>query len=146
LHPRGTHLGPFTALGVMLSLASAHAATPPPCEALLSSSIALHGRVSTLIDNAPPADDLPQPVLDPSQQVIVLTLNTPLCGISTSSTIHRVVTQPQVLVIEVVSGDPVLSANLQSRVGAVTTITGTLAENVWWHYRAALLLRATKIE
>jgi len=85
-------------------------------------------------------------VLDAWQHVFVLTLKAPICSNSEPSSIHRVVTSPEVLAVEVVPGEGLTPADLQSRLGKVMTVRGTLSENVWWHYKAALLLTAIKID
>jgi len=124
--------------------ADAQAATLVPCAELEAKTMTLRGTLSTVIDNAPPTDDRGGLTLDPSQRIFVLRLKSPLCSGDLHST-DRVVTQLKVLTVEVVPSNGLARSTLQSRLGKVIRIHGTLSKNPWWRYRSPLLLTASEI-
>jgi hypothetical protein len=130
-------------LGAATCATETQAATLPSCTEVEAKLVTLRGTLSTVIDNAPAAN-YPAVVLDPSERIFVLTLKSPLCGNDPNSN-DSPVTQLKVVTIEVLPGNSLPRSALQSRVGKVITIRGTLSKNPWWRYRAALLLTATEI-
>ncbi len=85
-------------------------------------------------------------VLDPMEEVVLVTLRHPICVVPDNSSHTRPVVQSSVTVVELILGDGVGANNIRSHSGKVRTIEGTLSENVWWHYKATMRISANSIK
>jgi hypothetical protein len=133
-------------VGPLRASADANEPAIPSCETMVSKTVTLHGKLSTVIDNGPPIDDPKEIVGDVWQRVFVLTLKTPMCSNSEETLSHKVVGWPKVVTVELAPGTGLTWNSFKSRVGKVIAVRGTLSENPWWQYRSPMLLTASTIE
>jgi hypothetical protein len=79
------------AVGPLVASADAHEPAIPSCETIVSKTVTLIGKLSTVIDNGPPIDEPKEIVLDVWQRVFVLTVKTPICSNSEEALSHKVI-------------------------------------------------------
>jgi hypothetical protein len=127
-------------IGSGMSSIDTQAATLPSCTELVSKAVTLRGTLSTVIEGLPPMT-IDGHIVDVGERIFLLTLKSPLCR---DAHMERPIKHLKVVAVEVVPGDPLAQSTLQSGVGRVISIRGTLSEN-GSRYRAPMLLSATAI-
>ena len=119
----------------------------PPCSQLEGQRVTLRGKVSRVGDNMSPDTDFgDRLVLDPKEEIVIVTLRRPICIASEDSSQTRPVVQPMVTVVELIFGDGMSEEVVRSHLGKVRTVEGTLSTNVWWHYKATMRIEAESIK
>ena len=119
----------------------------PSCTQFEGQVVTLRGKVSKSWDNMSPDTDFGgELVLDPKETVLLLTLRRPICSAPETSGQNRPVVQPEVTIVELVLSDNASAEEAHSYIGKTRTITGTLSENVWWHYKATMQIAVTSLK
>jgi hypothetical protein len=110
----------------------------------------LRGKVSLTTDNVAPGTDFGLGegviVLDPMEEVVLMTLRRPLCSADEAMTKPRPVVQDEVTIVELSPSGTLRQEDICVHAGHVRTVEGTLSENSWWHYRATMRIAVTRIE
>jgi hypothetical protein len=119
----------------------------PPCSQLEGQTVTLRGTVSRVGDNMSPDTDLgDRLVVDPKEEIVIVTLRHPICIAPEDSTQARPVVQPLVTLVELIPAEGMSDELLRSHLGKVRTVEGTLSTNVWWHYKATMQIVAMSIK
>lgn len=131
--------------GLVASAQSADRAGSPPCTQLEGQIATIRGKVSVEYDNMDPETDFgDRLVLDPMEEVFLVTLHHPICV--TDETSPRPVVQDKVTIVELSLDELPNAEDFRRHVGHVRKIEGKLFENVWWRYKATMRIAVTKIE
>lgn len=107
----------------------------------------LRGKVSLVGDNMSPDTDFgDRIVVDPKEEIVIVTLRRPICIAPEDSSQTRPVVQPMVTVVELIPADGMSDELVRSHLGKVRTVEGNLSTNVWWHYKATMRIEAQNIK
>ena len=117
----------------------------PACSDLAGKVVSLRGKISRKHDHmSPDADFGDALVIDPMEDVLLMTLPRPLCAIDSESS-NRPVVESGVTIIELSPRTAREWNAIRRHVGHEKIIEGTLSENVWWHYEATLKMDVQRV-
>jgi hypothetical protein len=136
--------------GVVTFAASTLPAAHPPiplCSQLEGQPATLRGRVVLTIDNISPDTDFGETiVLDPMVRIALLRLRRPVCIADEAVIRNRVAVQDEVTVVELLLSEGINLEDIGSQARKIRTVEGILSVNVWWRYKATMLMTVTHIE